>query len=112
MFQIYAQEAEQYGISLKKYVEGVNITVADISDKALTLARTNAENILKIHDINFIQSDMFQNINGKFDVIISNPPYIKKDIIKDYSLEYEPKLALDRRRRRTKVLQNNNRKSI
>ena len=44
---------------------------------------------------------MFENIEGKFDIIVSNPPYIKKDVIKEYNLKYEPHLALDRWRRRT-----------
>lgn len=47
---------------------------------------------------------MFQNIEGKFDIIVSNPPYIKTGVIKDYILEYEPNLALDRRRRRARFL--------
>lgn len=53
---------------------------------------------------------MFQNIEGKFDIIISNPPYIKSSVIKDYILEYEPSLALDRRKGRARFLQSNYRR--
>ncbi len=38
---------------------------------------------------------MFENVEGKFDLIVSNPPYIRKNEIENYSLKYEPSLALD-----------------
>lgn len=82
-------------ISLAKYLENVNITATDISDKALEIARKNESRLLENKTINFIKSDMFENINDKFDIIVSNPPYIKSEVIKDYNLKYEPKLALD-----------------
>lgn len=81
-------------ISLKKYMENAKITATDISYEALNVAKQNVANLLN-QKIEFIQSDMFENIKGKFDIIVSNPPYIKSEIIKQYSLEYEPKLALD-----------------
>lgn len=83
-------------ISLAKYTQNLNITATDISKKALEIAKQNEKNLLKNKTIKFIQSDMFKNIEGSFDVIISNPPYIKRDIIKEYNLKYEPKIALDR----------------
>lgn len=87
-------------ISLAKYIEDkINITGTDISEKAIEVAKINSEKLLENQNINFIKSDMFENINGKFDIIVSNPPYIKTEVIKEYSLEYEPKLALDRWRR-------------
>lgn len=82
-------------ISLSKYVKNIAITATDISEKALEIAKKNAQNLLENENIKFIQSDMFQNIKEKYDIIISNPPYIKTETIKEYSLEYEPKLALD-----------------
>lgn len=81
-------------ISLVRYGEDLNITGADISEKALEIAKINSEKLLENQNIKFIQSDMFENIEGKFDIIVSNPPYIKKDVIKEYNLKYEPHLAL------------------
>lgn len=88
-------------ISLAKYKEGLNITATDISRVALAISKLNAKNLLNDKTINFIESDMFANVEGKFDIIVSNPPYIKHDVIKEYNLEYEPLLALDRRGRWT-----------
>ena len=80
-------------ISLSKLVPQAQITASDISEKALEVAKLNDEN----KKINFIHSDMFQNINEKFDIIVSNPPYIKTDVIKTLSKEVqiEPHIALD-----------------
>lgn len=87
-------------ISIAKYIEDkINITGVDISEKALDIAKINCKKVLENQNINFIKSDMFENVSGKFDIIVSNPPYIKTEVIKDYSLQYEPKLALDRWRR-------------
>ena len=72
------------------------VDASDISEKALELSRENAA--LNNADINFIKSDMFDNINEKYDIIVSNPPYVKTDDIKTLSKEvkdFEPHLALD-----------------
>ncbi len=47
--------------------------------------------------IKIIHSNLFENINDKFDIIVSNPPYIKQDVIKtlDKEVQNEPKIALD-----------------
>ncbi len=79
-----------------KLKTGAEVTASDVSEDALSLARENAETLKA--DINFIKSDMFENIDGKFDVIISNPPYIKSGDIAGLQTEvkdYEPTLALD-----------------
>ncbi len=79
-------------ISLKKEINS-NVTACDISKDALKVAKENANNN-KV-DIDFIESDLFEKINGKYDIIISNPPYISKDEVIDYSVDkYEPHLAL------------------
>lgn len=77
---------------VEKYTE---IVASDISEKALSIAIENANN--NNANISFIKSDLFDNISGKFDLIISNPPYISykdKITIKDSVLNYDPHLAL------------------
>ena len=77
---------------VEKYTE---IVASDISEKALSIAIENANN--NNTNITFIKSDLFDNISGKFDLIISNPPYISykdKITIKDNVLKYDPHLAL------------------
>ena len=75
--------------------ENVDITGSDISLEALDVARKN--NLLNKTNVNFIQSDLFEKIEDKFDIIVSNPPYIETDIIETLSTEVkaEPKIALD-----------------
>lgn len=83
-------------ISLSKFLENAQITGVDISTKALRIANKNAIN--NETECEFIQSDLFQNINEKFDIIVSNPPYIKREEINKLMLEvrdYEPINALD-----------------
>lgn len=84
------------GISISKYITNSYVLCTDISDKAIEVARKNAE-LNKIDNIKFMQSDMFKNVEGKFDIIVSNPPYIKKDIISslDKEVQNEPIIALD-----------------
>ena len=71
-------------------------TGADISLKALEVAKGNS---LKLGiEADFIQSDLFENICGKWDIIVSNPPYIRSDVIPTLSKEvkdHDPMLALD-----------------
>ena len=86
------------GICLKKKLESkVCIYESDVSEKALEVAKKNAERLDT--DITFIESDLFEkiNFNFKFDIIVSNPPYIKTEVIKSLSGEVkcEPFIALD-----------------
>ena len=81
------------GLSLKKKLDKANVTLLDISDKALTVAKENANNLSC--DVTFIQSDMWNNVNNRYDVIISNPPYIRNnEEIEDLVYNNEPHLAL------------------
>lgn len=69
------------------------VTGCDISDKALKMALNNAK--INNLNINYVKSDIFSNINGKFDVIVSNPPYISRnEVIMDSVKKYEPNIAL------------------
>ena len=85
------------GITLKKELEefDVKILASDISSRALTVAKENASSLKE--DISFVESDLFSNIQDKFDIIVSNPPYIAHDdkkTIKENVLNYDPHLAL------------------
>ena len=83
------------GISLAKYLQSDNITAVDISDIALKVSKLNADN--NNVNINYIKSDLFKNINEKFDIIVSNPPYIESEVIETLTedVKKEPRLALD-----------------
>jgi len=81
------------GLAIKSKIYDSKVTMSDISKEALAVANKNKEN-LKL-DVEIIESDLFQNINDKFDCIISNPPYIKNDEeIEDIVKNNEPHLAL------------------
>lgn len=80
-------------ITLNKLLDNSKVTAVDISKNALDVAREN--NKINNTDVNFIESDVFSNINDKYDVIISNPPYISYDEdIMDVVYNNEPHMAL------------------
>ena len=84
-------------ISLAKYIKNSEITAVDISPKALRIAKLNAKNNNVEEKITFIESDLFNNIvKEKYDIIVSNPPYIKNEVIKslDKEVQKEPYIAL------------------
>ena len=85
-------------VSLAKYIEDSQITAIDISGEALRVAKLNARNNEVEDKITFIKSDLFKNVvKEKYDIIVSNPPYIKRDVIKKLNKEVqkEPNIALD-----------------
>ncbi len=84
-----AKEAEKQGKKVK-------VTAVDISEEALALAKENAQ--ANEADVLFIQSDLFTRLRGRFDVIVSNPPYIPSaeiDTLQREVKSFEPRLALD-----------------
>ena len=85
------------GISLAKNIKNTKVTLVDISKEAIEIAKKNAIQNGVENKVTFIQSDMFENVKGKFDIIVSNPPYIKTDIIQtlDKQVQNEPHIALD-----------------
>lgn len=85
-------------IALKKLGGFERVDALDISDEALEVAKRNA-NELSL-DINFLKSDMFSSLTceNKYDIIVSNPPYIQSDVVDTLESEvkdFEPRLALD-----------------
>ncbi|MCI5953074.1 MAG: peptide chain release factor N(5)-glutamine methyltransferase [Lachnospiraceae bacterium] len=96
-------------ISLLHYSNNCTGVGADISAEALEVAKQNAARLLEgeirsipdmdgVHEIELIKSDLFENISGQFDIIVSNPPYIQTSVIDTLMPEvrdHEPRLALD-----------------
>ena len=83
-------------ISLLKLREGVSGTGVDISEDALKVATKNRDKIGV--DASLLQSDMFENVSGTYDVIVSNPPYIRTSVIEELEEEvklHDPFIALD-----------------
>ena len=82
-------------IAVKKNAK-VKVTAVDVSAKALAIAKHNAKKLDA--EIEFIKSNMFEAVENKFDLIISNPPYIDTQEIAELDVEvkeHDPKLALD-----------------
>ena len=81
------------GLTLEKKVSTNSVDLIDISEKSLEVAHKNCEKHKS--KANLIHSDMFEKVNKKYDIIISNPPYIKTtEEIEDIVKENEPHLAL------------------
>ena len=85
-------------VSLAKYLPNAKITAVDISKEALKIAKKNAINNEVENRITFVSSDLFTNLeNQKFDIIVSNPPYIREAVMNklDREVKKEPALALN-----------------
>jgi release factor glutamine methyltransferase len=88
-------------VSLKKERPFLSVTASDISAEALETAALNAGRLLTGEaaesEICFVHSDVFENLRGRFDIIVSNPPYIPSGEIPNLSpeVQLEPRLALD-----------------
>lgn len=83
-------------ISILKKCSGIQGTGSDISKQALNVAKENAK--LNNVAVDFERSDMFENLSDKYDMIVSNPPYIKSDVVPTLMpevCEFEPLDALD-----------------
>lgn len=85
--------------SIAKNIENSRVTMSDISSKALEIAKKNYEENIseKNNPVEFIESDMFEKINDKYDIIVSNPPYIESEEIQNLpeDVKKEPYIALD-----------------
>lgn len=86
------------GISIAKYRRQSEITLLDISHEALKIAKKNAKENEVENQITFVESNLFENLaQEKYDIIVSNPPYIPKEEINslEKQVQKEPILALD-----------------
>ena len=84
-------------ISIALFGKPSAVSASDISIKALEVAKENAK-LLKANEVIFVRGDLFENITKKFDIIVSNPPYIETKVIDELMSEvrdYIPRLALD-----------------
>ena len=94
-------------LSLLHYSNGCTGVGTDISQEALTVAKENGAKLMEQDGtekesegavFRFVKSDLFENVEGKYDVIVSNPPYIPTGVIPSLMEEvrdYEPREALD-----------------
>lgn len=82
------------GLSISKKTNAC-VTLSDKSAEALEVAKRNAESLQV--QAGFVQSDMFESLTGKFDLVVSNPPYIPSEDIDglDRNVKFEPRRALD-----------------
>ena len=87
------------GLSLLNFTNETSVVCTDISEAALAVAKKNADKLGLSERSEFIETDLFPDNNiGKFDILVSNPPYIRTDVIDSLAPEvkdYEPRLALD-----------------
>jgi len=83
-------------IAMAKYFENSLITATDVSRSALEVASINVKHFSFEKQIELIQSDLFENIRGKYNLIVSNPPYVPRTIMNNLPQEYafEPTKAL------------------
>lgn len=84
-------------ISIALFGKPSAVSASDISINALEVAKENAK-LLKANEVSFVRGDLFENITKKFDIIVSNPPYIETKVIDELMSEvrdYIPRLALD-----------------
>ena len=86
------------GLSILNYTNGTSAHCTDISEAALLVAKENADSLGLSDRCEFEQTDLFPKKNDKFDIVVSNPPYIATKVIESLALEvkdHEPRLALD-----------------
>ena len=87
-------------ISLLRYSNECVGVGTDISKKALEIARRNALELIPEESYQFLESDLFEKVEGKFDILVSNPPYIASAVVDGLMPEvrdHEPRIALDGR---------------
>lgn len=89
---------DESGIAMHTAAAKLNVVLADISADALDVSRQNAEALGVSDKVSFVKSDLFENVQGNYDLVVSNPPYVRSDVIPTLEEEvrgHEPMLALD-----------------
>ena len=83
-------------IAIAKSLPDVDVVASDVSEGALEVANINIDRLFVREQVTLVASDLFENIEGDFDVIVSNPPYVSPKSYQDLPAEYlqEPELAL------------------
>lgn len=87
-------------ISLLKLCQEITGTGSDISEKALETAEENGRRLGVEERVKWVKSDLFDRLSGSYDLIISNPPYIRTEVIEELQEEvrlHDPRIALDGR---------------
>lgn len=85
-------------ISLLYYSNNCRGVGAELSAEALEVAGRNAQRLVPEESVSFLEGSLFEKVEGKYDVIVSNPPYIESAVIETLMPEvkdYEPRMALD-----------------
>lgn len=85
-------------LSLLRYSNATTGVGVDLSPEALAVAGENADRLQMLDRVQWVESDLFANVKGKYDILVSNPPYISSNVIPELEPEvraHEPMLALD-----------------
>ncbi len=85
-------------VTVAKLGKPVFVAATDYSEEALAIAKENASRLGA--NVTFYHGDLFETVEGRYDIIVSNPPYIKSEVVDTLMpevREYEPRMALDGR---------------
>lgn len=87
------------GLSIAALARGeTNVVLSDVSQDALDVAASNAESLGVTNKVSLVKGDLFENVEGDFDLVVCNPPYIRTDVVETLDAEvsgHEPMVALD-----------------
>lgn len=84
------------GLAIAHYFGNAQVDISDISTDALEIARVNTAALNLSRQVSVVESDLFENISGQYDLLVSNPPYVDVEEYEELpeEFEYEPEKAL------------------